>query len=130
MKANIKILFLGMLMAMSFLSFSQDDIKLNPDKVQKFTPYLAARHGGGDDFLKWKENNKMLYAKEMWYFTESWYVKRNYTGEGVVLNEEITDITRFEHLRKENEEVILTFPGFKDALVLLPANQLIYLAKY
>src|SRR5215213_3212212 len=100
MKTNIKIIFLGMLMAMSFLSFSQDDIKLNPDKVQKFTPYLAARHGGGDDFLKWKENNKMLYAKEMWYFTESWYVKRNYTGEGVVLNEEITDITRFEHLRK------------------------------
>ncbi len=68
----------------------------------------------------------MLYAKEMWYYTESFYVKRNYNNEGITLDESIIDISRFESQRKENEEAIVTLPGFKDVIVLIPNNKLIY----
>jgi hypothetical protein len=62
----------------------------------------------------------------MWYYSESFYVKRNALNEGVTLNEEIVDISRFESQRKENEEVTVTLGGFKDVIVLLPAKNLIY----
>ncbi len=127
MKAKIKFLSLFLLLGMSFLSFSQmEEIKLNPEKVKKFTPYMEFRHGGVQGFPAWKSTNKMLYAKEMWYFSESFYVKRNYLDQGITLDEAIIDISRFESNRKQNEEAIVTLPGFKDVLVLLPAKQLIY----
>ncbi|MBA3663119.1 MAG: hypothetical protein H0W61_02785 [Bacteroidetes bacterium] len=127
MKSNLKFLCFSALMILSFLSYSQvDQIKLNPEKVKKFIPYMEFKHGGVDYFPAWKENNKLQYAKEMWYYTESFYIKRNYLNEGIVLNEEIIDVTRFESQRKENEETIVTLPGFKDVLVLIPAKNLIY----
>lgn len=117
-------------MMMSFLSFSQNEkIKLNPEKIIKFGPYVEYKHGGKEDFPKWKENNKLLYTKEMWYYTESFYVKRNHLNEGIVLNEEIIDISRFEAQRKEDVETIVVLPGFKDVLVLMPAKDLIYKPK-
>lgn len=113
---------------LSLVSYSQNvnDIKLNSDKVNKFQPYVEVRHGGKAAFNVWKENNKVQYVKEMWYFTESFYVKRNAFTEGVTLDESIIDIARFEDQRKANEEVSIHLPGFKDAIILLPSSKLIY----
>lgn len=102
------------------------EIKLNPEKVQKFTPFVEFKHGGATGFPEWKANNKLQYTKEMWYYTESFYVKRNHLNEGITLNEEIIDISRFEQHRKQDEEAIVVLPGFKDVLVLIPAKKLIY----
>jgi hypothetical protein len=103
-----------------------EEIKLNAEKVKQFTPYLQVRHGGVEGFEKWKSVNKLQYTKEMWYFSESFYVKRNYSPGGERLDESMIDISRFEQHRKENEEAIVPMPGFKDALVLIPASKLIY----
>jgi hypothetical protein len=62
----------------------------------------------------------------MWYFSESFYIKRNYSNDGVAMNEEAIDISRFESNRKQNEEAIVIIPGFKDVIVLLPTTKLIY----
>lgn len=119
----------------SLLSFSQsnslssEQLKPDPDKEQKFLPYLAVRHGGMPAIENWKKNNTYLYYQELWYYCESFYVKRNYLNEGVTLNESIIDISRFESSRKENEEAIVTLPGYKDVLVLLPASKLVYSIK-
>jgi len=127
MKSNLKLLFILVCVAISFASYAQvNEIKLNPEKVKKFLPYVEYKHGGTSGFPAWKETNKLQYTKEMWYYTESFYVKRNHLNEGITLNEEIIDISRFESNRKENEEVIVVLPGFKDALVLMPVNKLIY----
>jgi len=109
-----------------FTSAQLDKIKLDPEKEKKFLPFLELRHGGKENFPKWKEENKYTYAKEMWYFSESFYIKRNHFAQGTVIDESMIDITRFESHRKETEEAIVTFPGMKDALVLLPANKLIF----
>jgi hypothetical protein len=128
MKNKLKIMILGMMMVMSFFSFSQDvsEIKLNPEKVKMFTPYLQVRHGGIQGLETWKSTNKLLYAKEMWYFSESFYVKRNAHPDGQVLDPSFIDISRFESHRKQDEEAIVDMPGFKDVLVLMPASKLIY----
>lgn len=121
----------------SLFSFSQNAsnspntiIKLNPDKVNVFVKYLEFRHSfdpGGYD--TWKKENPDLYQKEMWYYSESFYIKRNYLSEGISLPEGSIYIPRFESSRKANEEAIVVLPGFKDVLVLLPENKLIYKAK-
>ncbi len=118
-------------MTLSYSSFSQDwsKVKLDPIKEKKFLPYVETRHGGPEVFAKWKEDNKFQYIKEMWYMSESFSVKRNHSSEGITLNEEIIDVVRFESQRKENEEVIIVLPGFKDAIVLMPTNKLFYLHK-
>lgn len=107
--------------------FSQDNsLKLNPESEKKFAPYMVTNHGGLDGLAQFKKSNPQNYLKELWYYSESFYVKRDHLADGYVLNEEIIDISRFEKSRKENEEVIVVVPGFKDVLVLLPANKLIY----
>jgi hypothetical protein len=110
----------------SFVFSQGQEIKLDPDKVAKFSPYVEWRHGGKNGYNQWKENNKLLYAQEMWYYSESFSVKRNHLPEGITLNEEIIDISRYESFRKQNEEAIVIIPGFKDVLVLLPISKLIY----
>ena len=128
MKASISLIFLGILLTCSKFSYSQDwsKLKLDPIKEKKFQPYLEIRHSNGIDYQTWKETNKFQYVKEMWYFSESFYVIRDYLDKGVSLNEEIIDISRFEVNRKQNEEAVVTLPGFKDAIILLPTNKLIY----
>ena len=120
-----------MFMGISFLSLGQDwsKVKLDPAKEKKFQPYLEIRHDGPQVFQQWKSANKYEYVKQMWYFSESFYVKRNHLAEGVVLDESIIDIARFEHERKQNEEAIVVLPGFKDVLVLLPAKDCFYIHK-
>ena|ERR1041385_7858647 len=115
-----------------WLIFSQkvwgqmQEIRLDPAKVEKFGAYVKYKHSYAPGFDVWKENNKLLYAKEMWYYTESFYIKRDYFPEGITLNEEIIDISRWEKQRSQTEEVIVKMKGFKDALVLIPGNKLIY----
>ena len=134
MKAKNKFSLLILMMSMSLLSFSQDfsKVKLDQEKVKKFEIYLEIHHTDpqGVNFNSWKENNKQQYTKEMWYFSESFYIKRNVLAEGIVLDEAIIDITRFENKRKENEEAIVEIPGSKDVIVLLPNSQLFYKPKY
>lgn len=130
MKLDFKLVLLLFFTGCSLPFFSQvpDAASLRPDpeKEQKFFPYVEWKHGGKEHFQAWKDQNTVLYYKEIWYYSESFYVKRNYLNAGVVLDESIIDITRFESSRKENEEAIVVLPGFKDVLVLLPANKLIY----
>lgn len=128
MKTITKILTTGLFLGLTSLMNAQDitELKLNPEKVKKFTPYVEFRHGGPQSFAAWKENNKLQYAKEMWYYSESFYVKRNVSSEGTTLDESIIDVTRFEAQRKAGQEVTINLPGFKDAIVLLPGDKLIY----
>ena len=127
MKTNIKYLCLGLFLTTATVTFSQvEEIKLDPIKVQQFLPYMEWKHGGKEGFPAWKNTNKRLYALEMWYYSESFYVKRNYFQDGLTLDESIIDISRFEKNRKENEESVVVLPGYKDVLVMLPANKLIY----
>ncbi|MBA3680004.1 MAG: hypothetical protein H0W73_02270 [Bacteroidetes bacterium] len=128
MKTNLKLFFLGIFITMSFFSFSQDwsKIKIDPAKEKQFEPYVEFRHGGGSVYQTWKTNNKFQYVKEMWYYSESFYIKRNHTTSGETMNEAAIDISRFESNRKATEESIVVIPGFKDAIVLLPTNKLIY----
>jgi hypothetical protein len=105
---------------------SPNDLKPNAEKEKKFLPYVAILHGGIEKLEAWKQENTYQYFKELWYYTESFYISRNYLKEGLVLNEEIIDISRFEFNRKQSEESIVIIPGFKDVLVLYPSNKLIY----
>jgi hypothetical protein len=105
---------------------SPNDLKPNAEKEKKFLPYVAILHGGIDKLEAWKQENTYQYFKELWYYTESFYISRNYLKEGLVLNEEIIDISRFEFNRKQSEESIVIIPGFKDVLILYPSNKLIY----
>ena len=119
------------------LSYSQsensklkDVIILDPVKVSKFEKYPEFKHNliaGG--FLSWKNDHPVEYKKEMWYYTESFYIKRDSLTEGITLNESSIDISRFENQRKATEKAYVFLGGFKDVLVLLPANELIYILK-
>lgn len=104
--------------------------KPNPEKESKYLPFLAVRHGGMENIEAWKKENTVLYYKELWYFTESFYIKRNHYQEGIALNEFYIDITRYDSERKMNEEVFVTIPGCKDVIVLLPENKLAYKAQF
>lgn len=103
-----------------------DEIKIDPEKEIKYLPYVEYKHSFGEGFKSWKSNNKFLYIKEMWYYTESFYIKRNHLDSGNSMDESLIDVSRFENYRKETEESIISIPGFKDAIVLLPSNKLIY----
>ena len=105
---------------------SPNDLKPNAEKEKKFLPYVAILHGGIEKLEAWKQENTYQYFKELWYYTESFYISRNYLKEGLILNEEIIDISRFEFNRKQSEESIVIIPGFKDVLILYPSNKLIY----
>jgi hypothetical protein len=119
------IIFLAVFFSQTILA-QTPDIKLDPAKVQKFGVYVIYKHSYEPGFEVWKENNKLLYAKEMWYYTESFYIKRDHFPDGLELNEEIIDVSRWEKYRKPDEEVFLRVQGFKDALVLIPGNKVFY----
>ena len=105
----------------SALSFVKND-----KNSEKFEPYVRAKHGGGFDFELFKTNNKIQYYKELWYYSQSFYVKRNYLKDGITLDETIIDISRFDSQRTDSTETIVTLEGFKDVIVLLPTSKLIF----
>lgn len=111
-------------------SSSNQEISLDPVKVSIFEKYCVSKHSfepGG--FAAWKAANPDLYQKEMWYYTESFYIKRDYLNNGITMNEGMIDVSRFESQRQPATEVIVTFGGFKDVMVLKPANDLLYKVK-
>jgi len=131
MKKIIVLLFLSLTLGIK----SQTKIPTNlihywdsTSKIKKamFTPYVRLKHWDDKNYATWQKENKTQFIKEFWYFAESFYIKRNYFNTGVELNEEIIDISRFEHYRKDNEETIVPIKIFKDAIVLLPKNKLLY----
>ena len=107
-----------------------NNLKLDPVKIKQFSPYLGARHGGTEGLENFKRNNFTEYQKEMWYFSESFYVKRDYFQAGISLDESIIDVSRFESQRQSDTESIIQLPGFKDALVLLPTKKLVFKPNY
>jgi hypothetical protein len=133
MREFLKPLLISILIGISLQSYSQDitpnikDIHLDQDKVNIFLKYVEFKHSidpGG--FEGWKKDNPELYLKEMWYYTESFYVKRDHFNDGITLNEGSICIPRFESSRKQNEEAMVVLPGFRDVLILMPTNNLIY----
>jgi hypothetical protein len=129
MKTNTKFLMLVLAASLSFFGFSQSvntNITLDAVKVAKFEKYLAVRHSAPTDFATWKSQNILQYTKEMWYFTESFYIKRNVLSEGCSMTDSGIDITRFDATRSQTQEVEVQVPGYKDVIVLLPENQLLY----
>lgn len=120
--------------ALAWLTFGLDAqnnniqaIKLDAKKVQMYEKYLAFKKGsiaGGYD--AWKASNPEDFTKEMWYQGQSFYIKKDHLNAGEELPEASIDVSRFEQHRKQNEEAVVILPGFKDALVLLPTNKLLY----
>jgi hypothetical protein len=119
-------LFTYAFLFLSLISFCQVSNQPDPESEKKFSGYMYSNHGGVKGLEDFKRNHLNEYIKELQYYSESFYVKRNHLGEGVTLDESIIDITRFENQRKPNEEAIVILPGFKDAIVLLPDTKLIY----
>lgn len=99
---------------------------VGPTKEAKFSKYIEYKHSFTQNFSEWKKENKFLYIKEMWYYSESFYIRKGISAEGNSMDESMIDISRFENYRKENEESTIILPGFKDAIVLLPNSKLIY----
>lgn len=128
MRGNFLLFCSFFLCCISLTAISQTEtIKLDAGKIEMFTPYVEARHGlTHEAFEEWKSVNKLQYTKEIWYFSESFYIKKNHLKSGVELTPSNIDISRFESHRQTDKEHTLVLPGFKDAIVLLPANKLIY----
>lgn len=117
---------LGLILSFSVKSQINLDLKFNYEDEKKFGSYVIARHNDIVDFNSWKKENKILYVNELWYYSHSFYIKRNHFISGEILDETIIDISRFESSRHETEEVIIPAVGFRDAIVLLPKNKLKY----
>jgi hypothetical protein len=93
---------------------------------EKFEKYVQARYGINSNFDKWKQDNKILYSNEIWYQSKSFYIIRDFFKDGEKLDESIIDISRFEIKRGDDDESYVNFEGFRDVIVLLPKNKLIY----
>jgi hypothetical protein len=123
----LKILFSLLFLLAIERAYSQaNSLEISSEKERHFTPYMLHRHGGAEGLEAFKKSERYAYLQELWYYSESFYIKQNATTEGVALEASIIDISRFESYRKTDEEAVVIMPGFKDALVLLPLNRLIY----
>jgi len=123
-KILITISLLFSLAVKSQTDFSE--FKYDPNS-EKFIPYICQKLGiKKEEFSTWKKSNNLLFHKQLWYYSKSFYVKRNFYSEGEKLDESIIDISRFEYYRRDSTENTIVIPGFRDAIVLLPNNQLKY----
>lgn len=101
-------------------------LELDPEKERMFKPYLTYRHQGPEGLEQFKREHPHEYLKELWYYGSSFTVKRDHFSVGDPLDESTIDISRFENFRKEDESAIVVLDGYKDVLILLPANQLLF----
>jgi hypothetical protein len=142
---NLKLITLILMLFISGLVKSQsvttDNISLveywnksgQKDEV-KYSKFIQSDHGFETPvFIEWKKENKILYMKEVWYYSESFYIKRNYFPaisndgtENVSMDDSQINISRWESMRDQNKEVEIKINGFKDIIVLLPTSKLIY----
>ena len=108
-------------------SSNNNEIVLDSNKVKIFEKYVQFNHSNDQGgFIQWKNNNPDLYLKEMWYYSESFYIMRDYFPQGEAMNEGMIYVPRFEMERMPSTEVIVKFPGLKDVMVLRPIDKLIY----
>jgi hypothetical protein len=125
-----KIALVFLLVFLTQISFCQiasvEDYIPNLEKEKKYLPYLAVWHGGIDKIEEWKKKNTILYYQELWYYTESFYIKRDHLSEGVEMDEAMIDVSRWEDQREEETEKIVILGGYKDVLILIPKNRLKY----
>lgn len=119
------ILFFLTTISTAFKAQLKDQV-IDKEKEKMYSPYMYWHHGGKEGLEDFKKNHPKEYQQELWYFCESWYIRKNYLKEGVALDAYVVDIERFEQNRKEHEEAILVLPGCRDAIVFLPADKLIY----
>lgn len=99
---------------------------VSPTKEEKFSKYIESNRGMDQNFTTWKKENRFQYIKEFWYYAESFYILRGVNGSGLSMDDSQIDISRFENMRKQSDETIIKIDGFKDAIVLLPIDKLIY----
>ena len=118
--------FLFFILAVLSVSAQNTAVNIKPDADKKFDPYIMVRHGGQKQFEEFKKNSYSLYRKELWYYSESFYIKRDYYPSGVTMDDAMIDVSRFESRRKPDGEVVVDMPGFKDALILIPGNKLVF----
>jgi hypothetical protein len=126
---NMKMIIIAICLLLATAVKSQinpADYNVSAEKEKQYLPYVKYKHSLGQDFETWKNTNKILYRKEIWYYSESFYIKRNVSDIGFAMDASQIDISRFETNRKENEEATINIEGFKDAIILLPNNKLIY----
>jgi hypothetical protein len=109
---------------------SLTDFTPDPVKVQMYYPYLVAHHGGAEAVEALKQSDRFLYFRELWYYTESFSIVENYSAQGTSMSADQIDITRFESQRKYDEAVIITIPGFRDAIRLLAGKDLLHKPDY
>jgi len=127
MKAGSRtVLFLCFILLTLITRAQVNPLELDPVAEKTYNPYMGWRHIETGGLAEFKKNHPHEYLKELWYYSKSFYIKRNHFSTGNELNAGIITIDRFESSRKEFEESIVILPGYKDVLVLLPANKLIY----
>lgn len=126
---SIRVFIISALFFCALGSRAQVSNEISADQERKFTPYMYWRHGGPEGVAQFKKTKPGEYARELWYYTSSFTVKRNHLATGVELDESIIDISRFEQHRLQDQPFILELPGFKDALVLVPVKDLLWRPK-
>jgi len=126
MKINFTLAFI-LLIAFFGVLRAQESFFVPTEEIEKkYAPYVMIGHQNLTVFEEFKKSDRPKYLKELWYYSQSFYIRRNVFEKGVEMNDAIICISRYENLRKEKEEAVVTIPGFKDVLVLLPTNKLIY----
>ncbi len=108
------------------LSSQVNSLIPDAEKERKFSPYMVYNHGGKEGLEDFKKSKPHEYLKELWYYSESFYIKRDHFEKGSSYDESMLDVARYEHLRKEEEETIITLWGYRDVIVLLPSRKLLF----
>lgn len=128
MKKLILVIILSIMSMFTAKSQINDFVEFKPDYIteQIFEQYVHTLHMFEQNWTTWKQENKVQYAMELWYYGKSFYIKRNVLSEGIKIDESMIDVSRFESSREESTEAIILIPGFRDAIILLPIEKLIY----
>lgn len=103
-----------------------NSLELNLEKEKMYTPYMMWRHSGSEGLAEFKKDRPHDYLRELWYYSESFYIKRDYFQVGASIDPAMIPIDRYESSRLESKEAVVVLPGYKDVLVLLPINKLIF----
>lgn len=119
-------LLLGLIMVLGISCFSQHALQFDSKTVDAYTPFLLSVHNGPESLSAFKRQYPHEYLLQLWYFSSSFYIRELKDSPGPKINAGLIDIRRFEHLRKEDSEVIIPLNGFSQEAVMLPANRLLY----
>ena len=83
MKKIKAIILISMLFISGLVKSQTDQISLieywntvSPSKEAKYSKFVESNHGMDQNFTTWKKENRFQYIKEIWYYAESFYIKR------------------------------------------------------